>query len=81
VSAGAARYEILGYDATRIVGRGPVVAHHGLLHGTPAGRLPLERWWGRRERQATFVASTATTAAAAPVTATAVAVVERGWRQ
>jgi len=79
--AGAARYEVLGHDAARIVGRGPVVAHHGLLHGTPAGGLPLEWWWGRGERQATFVASTATTATATSVTATAVAVVERGRRQ
>lgn len=82
VRAGAARYEVLRHDAVRIVGRGPVVAHHWLLHGTPAGRLPLERWWGRGERQATFVASTAATATTAPVTATAFAIVKRGrWQQ
>lgn len=79
MSAGAARYEVLGNDAAGIVGRGPVVAHHGLLHGTPAGRLPLERWRGCGERQATFVASA--TATAAPVKTTVVAVVKRGRRQ
>lgn len=50
VCAGAPRYEILGHEAAvRVVsGHGPVVAaDHGLLHGTPAGRLALERWWGR----------------------------------
>jgi len=65
VRAGAARYEVLRHDAAGIVGRGPVVAHHRLLHGTPAGRLPLKRWRGRGERQAGAV----------------VAVVERGRRQ
>jgi len=69
---GAAWYEVLGHDAAGIVARCPVVAHHGLLHGTPTGRLPLERWWGRRERQATIVASAATTV---------VTVVKRGRRQ
>jgi len=56
VRTGTAWYEVLGNDSARIVSRGPVVAHHGLLHGTPASRLPLERWRGSGERQATFVA-------------------------
>lgn len=58
VSTGTARYKILGDDATRVMGGDPVMmARHGLLHGTPAHRLPLE--WRRRrgQGQATVMAA------------------------
>lgn len=54
MSAGTARYEVLGDNGTTgamVPGGGGasimvvVAADHWLLNGTSAHRLPLERWW------------------------------------
>lgn len=89
VRARAPRYKVLGDDAAVgvVSGRGPVVAaaDHGLLNGAPAGRLALERWWGRWQRHAVADPRPAATVTSAvvqqPVVKVVVQVVESGRRQ
>lgn len=89
VRADAARYKVLGHHAAAAAGaasivgrRQPAVAHHGLLHGTPAQRLSLERRRRCGQRYAVPAA-----AVVAPVATFVVVhvfgapVVERGRRQ